>query len=187
MQLNTPGWFQASLHPGPQSNRIPFPRGPASLLHTMTSLEVPRPGYGCQRWRPAAPHSHPPGLQIKIPGESLMGPNGPCAHLSTNHRGQEDGVSGPTWVSGAPWAGEGCGCQDLRGYQAVHPLRPLSLVRPPQAPRTQLETYMGSVSHPGPWMLNPLPLTAGPQKKAGETFRLIAWRSAAPRDDVWGV
>lgn len=67
-------------------------------------------------------------------------------HFSTNHGGQEDGVPGPTWVSCSPWAVQGCGCQDLRGCQAVNPLRPRSRARSPPAPRIHLD--MGSVYPP---------------------------------------
>lgn len=55
-------------------------------------------------------------------------------------------MSGPTWVSRSPWAVDGCGCQDLRGCQAVNPLRPRSVVRPPRAPRIHLD--MGSIYPP---------------------------------------
>lgn len=59
-------------------------------------------------------------------------------------------MSGPTWVSCSPWAVQGCGCQDLRGCQAVNPLRPRSRARSPPAPRIHLD--MGSVYPPKAWL-----------------------------------
>lgn len=108
-------------------------------------------------------------------------------------------MSGPTWVSCSPRAVEGCGCQDLRGCQAVNPLRPRSLTCPPPAPRIHLD--MGSVyppralaacsfaaqGIPSPSQLGARRPRWQPQKKARETFRLIAWRSAAQRRLKCGV
>lgn len=101
------GTYTSIYAPPPSSTSRPHWRLP--ILDTAVEEGGPRSYHLVQQpHRVHLPHR----LWIKIPGEFLTGSEGPCAHFSTNHCGQEDGVlvpnlgliltlgSGGLWVSG---------------------------------------------------------------------------------------
>lgn len=160
---------------------------PSQLCNDLIRDSPPR--YGCGRGWPAIPHSHSLGsaitvsqspqhaCSVKVPRKPLTGSDGPCAHFSTNHCGQEDGVFGPSWVSCSPWVVEGCGSQDL-WVPGRRPLQvPVTLhTPPPQSPR--IPSAAGSVPRPGTLDAHsltgrgiPSPSQLGPRRPRGDSPR----------------